>query len=52
MPRGKLTDARRDICERYITGSSYRIVTMADADRDRGAAAYGRPWMTGAAGAR
>ncbi len=36
----ELTDLRRTICERYITGSSYRIVTMADPDRDRGAAAY------------
>jgi precorrin-6A synthase len=36
----ELTELRRDICERYITGSSYRIVTVADADRDRGAAAY------------
>jgi precorrin-6A synthase len=36
----ELTDARRAICERYITGSSYRIVIVADPDRDRGAAAY------------
>jgi hypothetical protein len=36
----ELTDPRRAICERYITGSSYRIVTVADPDRDRGAAAY------------
>jgi precorrin-6A synthase len=37
---GELTELRRAICERYITGSSYRIVTVADPDRDRGAAAY------------
>jgi len=36
----ELTELRRAICERYITGSSYRIVTVADPDRDRGAAAY------------
>jgi precorrin-6A synthase len=36
----ELADARRAVCERYITGSSYRIVTVADPDRDRGAAAY------------
>jgi precorrin-6A synthase len=36
----ELTELRRAICERYITGSSYRIVTMAEPDRDRGAADY------------
>ncbi len=36
----ELTGLRRAICERYITGSSYRIVTTADPDRDRGADAY------------
>jgi precorrin-6A synthase len=36
----ELTELRRAICERYITSSSYRIVTMAEPDRDRGAAAY------------
>ncbi len=36
----ELTDLRRVICERYITSLSYRIVTMAEPDRDRGAAAY------------
>ncbi|MGH3277361.1 MAG: precorrin-6A synthase (deacetylating) [Streptosporangiaceae bacterium] len=36
----QLTDLRRDICERYITGRGYRIVTAADPRRDRGAAAY------------
>jgi precorrin-6A synthase len=36
----ELTELRRAICERYITRSSYRIVTTADPDRDRGAAAY------------
>ena len=44
MDKGEVTrellEYRRDICERYITGSSYRIVTVADPDRDRGAAAY------------
>jgi precorrin-6A synthase len=35
----ELTDLRREICERYITGD-YRIVTAADPERDRGAAAY------------
>jgi precorrin-6A synthase len=36
----ELTELRRAICERYITGSSYRIVTMTEPVRDRGAAAY------------
>ncbi|HUK67708.1 MAG TPA: precorrin-6A synthase (deacetylating) [Streptosporangiaceae bacterium] len=36
----ELTELRRAVCERYITGSSYRIVTAADPDRDRGTAAY------------
>jgi precorrin-6A synthase len=36
----ELTELRRAVCERYITGSSYRIVTMAEPDRDRGATAY------------
>jgi precorrin-6A synthase len=35
----ELTDLRRDICERYISGD-YRIVTAADPERDRQAAAY------------
>jgi precorrin-6A synthase len=35
----ELTDLRREICERYITGD-YRIVTAADPQRDRGAPAY------------
>jgi precorrin-6A synthase len=36
----ELAELRRAICERYITSSSYRIVTAADPERDRGAAAY------------
>jgi precorrin-6A synthase len=36
----QLTDLRRDICERYITNPSYRVVTAVDPERDRGAAAY------------
>jgi precorrin-6A synthase len=36
----ELTDLRRDICERYITNPAYRVVTAADPQRDRGAAAY------------
>ncbi|HEY1642230.1 MAG TPA: precorrin-6A synthase (deacetylating) [Streptosporangiaceae bacterium] len=36
----ELTDLRREICDRYITGPGYRIVTAADPERDRGAAAY------------
>src|SRR5450755_4810855 len=36
----ELTDLRRDICDRYITRSSYRVVTAADPPRDRAAAAY------------
>jgi precorrin-6A synthase len=36
----ELTELRRAICERYITSSSYRIVTMAEPERDRGAADY------------
>ena len=35
----ELTDLRREICGRYISGE-YRIVTAADPERDRGAAAY------------
>jgi precorrin-6A synthase len=38
--RRELTDLRREICDRYISGDSYRIVTAADPERDRGAAAY------------
>ena len=36
----ELTELRRAVCERYITSSSCRIVTMAEPERDRGAAAY------------
>jgi len=36
-----LVDLRREICERYIEGLSYRTVEMRDPERDRGAAAYG-----------
>jgi precorrin-6A synthase len=36
----QLTDLRRDICERYITNPSYRVVTAVDPERDRDAAAY------------
>jgi precorrin-6A synthase len=36
---GDLTEARREICERYI-GSPYRIVTVEDPPRDRTAADY------------
>jgi precorrin-6A synthase len=42
--RADLTDLRREICERYITGRDYRIVTAADPPRDREA---GRNWETG-----
>jgi precorrin-6A synthase len=35
-----LSRLRREICERYITGTSYRIVTAADPERDRAAADY------------
>jgi precorrin-6A synthase len=35
-----LSRLRREICERYITGSSYRIVVVADPERDRAAADY------------
>jgi precorrin-6A synthase len=36
----ELADLRREICDRYITGRDYRIVTAADPERDRTAAAY------------
>jgi precorrin-6A synthase len=36
----ELSRLRREICERYITGRSYRIVVVADPDRDRAAADY------------
>src|SRR5580693_1190803 len=39
-PARELAELRLAICERYITSSSYRIVTVADPERDRGAAAY------------
>ncbi|GAA2578749.1 precorrin-6A synthase (deacetylating) [Dactylosporangium fulvum] len=35
-----LTEARRAICERYVTGREYRTVTLADPPRDRVAADY------------
>jgi precorrin-6A synthase len=35
-----LSRLRREICERYITGTSYRIVVVADPERDRAAADY------------
>ena len=37
--RESLTDVRTQICDRYITGNC-RLVTAADAQRDRGAADY------------
>lgn len=37
--RASLTDVRTQICDRYITGGA-KIVTVADAQRDRGAADY------------
>jgi precorrin-6A synthase len=36
----ELIQLRRDICERYITGDSYRVVTAEDPPRDRTATAY------------
>jgi precorrin-6A synthase len=36
----ELTDLRREICARYISGGGYRIVTAADPERDRRAPAY------------
>ena len=36
----ELTDLRREICARYISGDDYRIVTAPDPERDRRAAAY------------
>jgi len=36
----ELIQLRRDICARYITGSSYRVVTAEDPPRERTAAAY------------
>jgi precorrin-6A synthase len=36
----ELTDLRREVCQRYITGDGYRIVTAPDPQRDRTAAAY------------
>lgn len=35
-----LTELRREICERYIQGSSYRVVEAPDPRRDRSATAY------------
>ena len=36
----ELSRLRREICERYITGTSYRIVVAADPERDRAATDY------------
>jgi len=36
----ELSRLRREICERYITGTSYRIVVAADPERDRAASDY------------
>jgi precorrin-6A synthase len=36
----ELVRLRREICERYIDGHTYRIVEIPDPPRDRGAAAY------------
>lgn len=36
----ELIQLRRDICDRYITSGSYRVVTAADPPRDRTATAY------------
>jgi precorrin-6A synthase len=36
----ELVRLRREICERYIEGDSYRIVEVRDPQRDRGAADY------------
>jgi len=35
-----LIQLRREICDRYITSPSYRVVTATDPPRDRAAAAY------------
>src|SRR5580765_4809468 len=35
-----LVRLRREICERYVEGGSYRIVAVADPPRDRTAQAY------------
>ena len=45
----ELLDVRREICDRYITGPG-RIVTAADPQRDRAAAAYAAAVTTGAPG--
>lgn len=39
-PRDDLVALRREIIARYVTGSSHRIVAVADPERDRGATAY------------
>jgi precorrin-6A synthase len=36
----ELVRLRKEICERYIDGDSYRIVEVRDPERDRGAADY------------
>src|SRR5258705_5400035 len=35
-----LTEARRAICDRYVTDRDYRTITLADPPRDRAAADY------------
>jgi precorrin-6A synthase len=37
---GELVRLRREICERYIEGTSYRIVEVRDPERDRAASDY------------
>ena len=39
--KAELTALRREICERYITGKSYRIVEIADPARDGAVESYG-----------
>jgi len=38
--RQDLVRLRKDICDRYIERESYRIVVVADPERDRAARAY------------
>jgi precorrin-6A synthase len=39
--KGDLVALRREICERFIDGTSFRTVEMRDPERDRTATAYG-----------
>ena len=38
--KADLTEARREICERYVANRSYRVIEVQDPERDRASPAY------------